>query len=80
MEQVAISKFKATCLALLEEVRKTREPILITRFGKPVAQIIPPEPPKTNKRKLGAMARTIHFAGDIVAPPKESPKPREVRW
>ena len=80
MEQVAISKFKATCLALIEEVRRTREPIVVTRFGKPVAQIVPPEPPKVPKRKLGGMAKTIHFAGDIVAPPAERPKPREIRW
>ena len=80
MEQIAISKFKATCLALLEEVRKTREPILITRFGKPIAQIVPPEPPKRVKRKLGGMAHTIEFAGNIVAPPDEEPHVPEVRW
>jgi antitoxin (DNA-binding transcriptional repressor) of toxin-antitoxin stability system len=73
MEQIAISKFKATCLAALETVRKTREPLLITRFGKPVAQIIPPEPPKPRKRKLGGMARSVEVSGDIVAP-------AEVRW
>ena len=80
MEQIAISKFKATCLALLEEVRKTREPILITRFGKPVAQVVPPEPPKPNRRKLGGLSRTIQITGDIVSPPDENPRPREVRW
>jgi prevent-host-death family protein len=80
MEQVAISKFKATCLALLEEVRKTREPILITRFGKPVAQIVPPAPPQTQKRKLGGLAGSIQVTGDIVSPPDEDPGPPEVRW
>ena len=68
MEQVAISKFKATCLAALEQVRRTREPLLVTRFGKPVAQIVPPDPPKPAKRKLGGLARTLVVAGDIVAP------------
>jgi prevent-host-death family protein len=42
MKEVAISEFKAKCLGMLEEVRKTRKPIRITRFGKPVAEIIPP--------------------------------------
>ena len=37
MEEIAISKFKATCLAVVERVRKTRKPIRITKFGKPVA-------------------------------------------
>ncbi len=80
MERVAISKFKATCLALLEEVRKTREPILITRFGKPIAQIVPPEPPSSDKRKLGGLAHSIELAGDIVASPERGGRRREVRW
>jgi hypothetical protein len=33
MEEIAISKFKATCLAVLEKVRKTGKPVLVTRFG-----------------------------------------------
>ena len=39
MEKIAISKFKATCLAVLETVRKTGKPVLVTRFGEPVAEI-----------------------------------------
>ena len=37
-----ISKFKATCLATLERVRRTGRPLRVTRFGKPVADIVPP--------------------------------------
>ena len=37
MEEIQISKFKATCLAVLDRVGKTRKPVLVTRFGKPVA-------------------------------------------
>jgi antitoxin (DNA-binding transcriptional repressor) of toxin-antitoxin stability system len=36
MEEVAISEFKAKCLALLQRVNKTKKPIRVTRFGKPV--------------------------------------------
>ena len=46
MEEIAISKFKATCLAVLEKVRKTGKPILVTRFGQPVAEVVPPATPK----------------------------------
>lgn len=67
MEEMAISKFKATCLGVLERVRKTRKPILVTRFGEPVAQVVP-APPKRTKRVLGAMAGTIEIKGDIVSP------------
>jgi len=68
MEQIAISKFKATCLAVLERVRKTRKPILVTRFGKPVAQVVPPPPLPRPKHWLGDMQGTGRILGDIVSP------------
>jgi prevent-host-death family protein len=66
MKEVAISEFKAKCLGMLEEVRKTRKPIRITRFGKPVAEIIPPSPGERTGRKLGSMVGTVKILGDIV--------------
>lgn len=66
MKEIAISEFKAKCLGLLEEVRKTRKPIRITRFGKPVAEVIPPSPGKPEGRRLGSMAGSGRILGDIV--------------
>ena len=66
MKEVAISEFKAKCLGILEEVRKTRKPIRVTRFGKPVAEVIPPSPGKTKARRLGSMVGTGRIVGDIV--------------
>jgi prevent-host-death family protein len=68
MKEVAISEFKAKCLGILEEVRKTRKPIRVTRFGLPVAEVVPPSPPKSTGRKLGGMAGTGEILGDIVGP------------
>lgn len=73
MVEIPISKFKATCLAALEEVRRTREPLLVTRFGKPVAQVVPPGPPKPSRRKLGGLTKSIEVTGDIVGPLGERP-------
>jgi prevent-host-death family protein len=67
MEEIAISKFKATCLAVLERVRKTGEPILVTRFGKPVAEILPPRD-LSSQRKFGARLGSMVILGDIVGP------------
>jgi prevent-host-death family protein len=67
MQEVAISEFKAKCLALLERVCKTKKPIRITRFGRPVADVFPPSPAK-DADWVGSMAGTIEFVGDIVAP------------
>jgi prevent-host-death family protein len=68
MEEIAISKFKATCLAVLERVRKTRKPIRVTKFGEPVAEVVPPSPKAKKKGWIGSMAGTVRIRGDIVAP------------
>ena len=67
MEEIAVSKFKATCLAVLERVRRTRQPVVVTRFGQPIAQITPPEVSKRVPR-LGGGAGTMEILGDIVGP------------
>ncbi len=68
MKEVAISVFKAKCLGILEEVRKTRKPVRVTRFGKPVAEVIPPPLEKRPENWLGCMRGTGRILGDIVSP------------
>ncbi len=68
MQEVAISEFKAKCLALLEQVRKTKKPIRVTRFGKPVAEVVPPAPAADQADWLGSMADAMEILGDIVSP------------
>jgi prevent-host-death family protein len=68
MKEVAISEFKAKCLSMIEEVRKTRQPIRVTRFGRPVAEVVPPSPQKATGRRLGSMVGTAEILGDIVGP------------
>ena len=67
MEEIAISKFKATCLAVLEKVRTTGKPVLITRFGEPIAEVVPPQVSKP-KNWVGSLANTGQITGDIVSP------------
>ena len=68
MKEIAISQFKAKCLGILEEVRKTRRPIRVTRFGKAVAEVIPPAPEARPESWLGCMKGTMKIVGDIVGP------------
>jgi prevent-host-death family protein len=68
MQEIAISEFKAKCLALLERVRQTKKPIRITRFGKPVAEIVPPSPGTGHEDWIGSMKNTVEILGDIVSP------------
>jgi prevent-host-death family protein len=75
MEKMAISKFKATCLAVLERVRKTRKPVLVTRRGEPIAEVVPPTPPAKAKKFVGSMVGTGRIVADIVSPVGE-----EAEW
>jgi antitoxin (DNA-binding transcriptional repressor) of toxin-antitoxin stability system len=68
MDSMAISKFKATCLATLERVRKTGRPLSVTRFGKPIAEIRPPTPAPAAPHWLGARRHTGKILGDLVSP------------
>lgn len=68
MESMAISEFKTRCLAVLETVRRTGQPVLVTRRGQPVAEIVPPSRPAASTRQLGAAAGTFRIVGDILAP------------
>jgi len=68
METVPISKFKATCLALLEKVKRTGQPILVTRRGEPAAEVVPPSTASHAGAWLGSFASTGQIVGDIVAP------------
>jgi prevent-host-death family protein len=66
MESMAISKFKATCLAAIERVRTTGEPLLITKRGEPVAQLVPP--PGAQRRRGDFEPMDFEILGDIVSP------------
>ena len=68
METVSISHFKARCLAILARVKRTGQPILVTRFGEPVAEVVPPSASVRSRHWLGSFEGTGRIVGDIVAP------------
>lgn len=75
MTEIGITEFRASCPAVLERVRETGRPIVVTRFGPPVARIVPPPPPeRPPKRPLerkdwfGCLKGTAEIRGDLVAP------------
>jgi antitoxin (DNA-binding transcriptional repressor) of toxin-antitoxin stability system len=55
----------------MERVRKTRKPVLVTRFGKPVAEVVPPSVPDRPANWLGSMAGTGRIVGDVISPAAE---------
>ena len=70
MREIAVSEFKAKCLSLLDQVQKTKTPILVTRHGKPIAEVVPPAP-VSKTSWMGAMKDSIEILGDIISPANE---------
>jgi prevent-host-death family protein len=63
---IKASEFKAKCLAMIDEVERTRRSIVITKRGKPVAELVPH---KVEKRELfGLLKGRMEIVGDIVSP------------
>lgn len=63
---IKASEFKAKCLQLMEEIKKTGGEIIITKNGEPVSKLVPVKhKPKT---LFGAHRGRIVVKGDIVSP------------
>jgi len=67
MKAMGISKFKSQALKILDQVSKTREIIVITKRGKPLAQIMPYCTPDDAPRP-GRLSDALVFEKDIVSP------------
>jgi prevent-host-death family protein len=66
MRTIKASEFKAKCLKLMDEVAATGEPLVITKNGRPVAQVGPVvSRPKTLR---GLHKGQIEILGDIIEP------------
>ncbi len=67
MKTMAISEFKTHALKVLNEVEKSQETILITKRGKPIAQVIPHRKPEM-KPAPGKLSDAFVFEKDIIKP------------
>jgi len=66
MKTMAAGQFKARCLKVMDEVRSTREPVVITKKGRPVAKLVPADGQPDNV--FGCMRGEVEVVGDIVSP------------
>lgn len=68
MRTMAAGEFKAKCLAVMDEVAATGEPVLITKRGKPVARVLAAEPAErravTVDSIFGALRGMVHVDAD----------------
>jgi prevent-host-death family protein len=63
---IKASEFKAKCLALMDEVARTGSPLVITKNGKPVAELVPHRPRRPKLR--GILKDQLFITGDIISP------------
>ena len=68
MKRIPAGRFKTHCLSLMDEVQATREPVLITKRGRPVARLVPAEVPKKSDDIFGCLRGVIQISGDIESP------------
>jgi prevent-host-death family protein len=66
MKSMPAGKFKAQCLQVMENVRATKEAVIITKRGRPVAKLVPAE--SRSQEFLGRLKGVIKITGDIVSP------------
>jgi prevent-host-death family protein len=66
MKTIAAAEFKARCLTLLEDVRSTKQPLLITKRGKPVAKLVPVNTGEDDF--IGRLKGVFRVVGDIESP------------
>jgi prevent-host-death family protein len=66
MKKIAAGEFKARCLTLMDDVQSTREPLVITKRGKPVAKLVPADLEKDDW--IGRLDGVFKVVGDIESP------------
>lgn len=66
MKRMPAGEFKARCLTVMDDVNKTRETVLITKRGKPVAKLVPAE--SMERDFIGRLEGKIRITGDIESP------------
>jgi prevent-host-death family protein len=66
MKTIPAGQFKARCLKIMDEVQSTREPVVITKKGRPVAKLVAND--TKPKDVFGCMRGEIEIVGDIVSP------------
>jgi prevent-host-death family protein len=67
MKSIAITEFKAQCLALLEDVARTGEPLVVTKRGKPLARVVASGGAKAVYPQ-STLSGTVTILGDVILP------------
>jgi prevent-host-death family protein len=67
MKTIAAARFKATCLAVMSEVQAKREPLIITKNGRPMVKMVP-LPISDEDPIFGFYRGKLDLVGDVMSP------------
>lgn len=70
--EVSASDLKNAWHEYLDQVGQARQEIVVTRYGRPVAKLVPYEEAGSGAGIFGCLAGSVTIHGDIVAPLDES--------
>ena len=65
---IGAAEFKASCLRVIEQMSRDREPVFITKRGKPVAVLTPVKEPAKRRSIIGAMRGSVLRFDDPFSP------------
>jgi prevent-host-death family protein len=66
MKSMRAGEFKARCLKVMDQVRATRQPVVITKRGRPVAKLVPVD--TRGHDIFGCLKGVVEIVGDIESP------------
>ncbi|PIE01352.1 MAG: prevent-host-death family protein [Acidobacteria bacterium] len=67
-DSMSVSEFKATCLKVIDRVKKTGMPVIVTKRGEPYALVTSPPEPEKSKSWIGQYREEIKITGNILEP------------
>jgi len=71
MKTVSVTEFRADFHRLLNAVGRTGEALVLTKYGKPLAMVVPPQAPQGKKWKLAQFRDSANVGGDLIVPTNE---------
>ena len=66
LKTIPAGVFKAKCLAIMDEVQAKSQPVIITKYGKPVIKLVPVTEDRDDI--FGFLQDKMTIVGDIVSP------------
>jgi prevent-host-death family protein len=69
---VPLPELQVSCTGLLDHVQRSRQVLVVTHHGEPIAAIVPIESKRTNRSWIGSMIGSAIFSSDLLSPASDA--------